>query len=58
MIRVRRSAELSPDLGDDPFCDCAEQGRADLIFTLNPSDFPQQKLRARVVVPGSPLAAL
>jgi hypothetical protein len=55
-IRVSRSAELSPDPGDDAFCDCAEQGRADLIFTLNPSDFPQERLRARVIVPGSPPA--
>lgn len=56
MVHVSRSAELSPDPGDNPLCDCAEEGRADYIFTLNPADFPQEKLRARVVVPGSRLA--
>jgi predicted nucleic acid-binding protein len=57
-VRVSRSAELSPDPGDDAFCDCAEQGRADFVLTLNPADFPQEKLRARVIVPGSATVSL
>ena len=56
VVQVSRSAEISPDPGDNPFCDCAVEGRADYIFTLNPADFPQEKLRARVIVPGSSLA--
>jgi len=43
---------ISPDPGDDPFCACAETGRADFIVTLNPKDFPQALLLARVVKPG------
>jgi putative PIN family toxin of toxin-antitoxin system len=45
------SSEISPDPEDDPFCLCAEQGKADFIVTLNPADFPQQHLRAAVVLP-------
>jgi predicted nucleic acid-binding protein len=26
VIEVRRSVQLSPDPGDDPFCNCAEEG--------------------------------
>lgn len=44
--------DISPDPGDDPFCACAETGRADFIVTLNPKDFPQQLLSAHVIVPG------
>jgi predicted nucleic acid-binding protein len=43
---------ISPDLGDDPFCGCAEAGRADFIVTLNPKDFPQTLLSAHVIKPG------
>ncbi len=39
-VRVRSTAEISPDPKDDPFCLCAEEGDADLIFTLNAKDFP------------------
>jgi len=58
---LRKEAELvptsalpsiSPDPGDDPFCACAETGRADFILTLNPRDFPQSLLSARVIRPG------
>lgn len=49
-VRVRSSAEISPDPGDDPFCVCAEQGKADFIVTLNLKDFPQDQLRATVVL--------
>ena len=51
-IQVRSSVELSPDPKDDPFCVCAEQGKADYIVTLNPRDFPQHRLKAKVVLPG------
>ncbi len=50
-IRTHRSVEISPDPKDDPFCHCAEQGRADFIVTLNPKDFPQDQLHATVVSP-------
>jgi len=43
---------ISPDPDDDPFCACAETGRADFIVTLNPKDFPQSLLSAHVIRPG------
>lgn len=46
---------LSPDPGDEPFCACAEDGGADFIVTLNPSDFPMDRLAVRVIAPGDPL---
>jgi hypothetical protein len=49
--KSRYSAEISPDPGDDPFCLCAEQGKADFIVTLNPKDFPQDRLKANVIAP-------
>jgi predicted nucleic acid-binding protein len=42
---------ISPDPDDEPFCACAEAGKADFIVTLNPADFPQHFLRARVILP-------
>jgi len=51
-VEAPRRGGLSPDPGDDPFCDCAEAGGADFIVTLNPKDFPQHRLSARVVAPG------
>lgn len=51
-VDVRPSVELSPDPKDDPFCVCAEQGKADCIATLNPKDFLQHRLKAKVVSPG------
>ena len=50
-VKVRYSTEISPDPGDDPFCLCAEQGKVDFIVTLNPKDFPQDRLKAIVVAP-------
>jgi predicted nucleic acid-binding protein len=44
--------DISPDPGDDPFCGCAEAGRADFIVTLNLKDFPQSLLSAHVIRPG------
>lgn len=49
------SRRLSPDPGDEPFCGCAEDGGADFIVTLNPSDFPEERLTAKVIAPGDPL---
>jgi predicted nucleic acid-binding protein len=50
-VRVRPLVELSPDPKDDPFCLCAEQGKANFIVTLNPRDFLQHRLNAKVVLP-------
>jgi putative PIN family toxin of toxin-antitoxin system len=50
-VAVGENIELSPDPGDNCFCGCAEAGRADFLVTLNPRDFPQNKLSARVVSP-------
>ena len=50
-VTVRKSVEISPDPGDNYFCACAEEGRADFLVTLNPKDFPQAKLTAKVVSP-------
>jgi predicted nucleic acid-binding protein len=47
--------EISPDPDDEPFCTCAETGNADFIVTLNPIDFPQQRLRAHVILPSEPI---
>lgn len=54
-VKVRSSAEISADPKDDPFCLCAESGKADFAITLNPGDFPQQYLKSKVVVPREPL---
>jgi hypothetical protein len=50
-VAVSALPDISPDPGDDPFCACAETGRADFIVTLNPKDFPQQLLFAHVIGP-------
>jgi predicted nucleic acid-binding protein len=50
-VKVRSSIEISPDPGDDPFCLCAEQGRGDFVVTLNPKDFPEARLKAKVALP-------
>ena len=52
-VKVRASVGISPDPEDDVFCLCAEQGKADFIVTLNLKDFPQDRLKATVVLPGS-----
>ncbi|MBV8706788.1 MAG: PIN domain-containing protein [Acidobacteriaceae bacterium] len=46
---------ISPDPDDDPFCSCAEEGNADFLVTLNPKDFPQSVLRAKVIDPAEPI---
>ncbi len=50
-VTVRKIVEISSDPGDNCFCACAEEGRADFLITLNPKDFPQRKLSAKVVSP-------
>jgi predicted nucleic acid-binding protein len=50
-VEIRSSARISPDPKDDAFCICAEEGSADFIFTLNPKDFPQSRLKAKVIQP-------
>jgi predicted nucleic acid-binding protein len=54
-IEVPTSDEVSPDPRDDPVCACAEHGRADFIATLNRKDFPQHRLRAKVITSEQPL---
>ena len=49
-----RVADL-PDRDDAPFCERAESADADFIVTLNPSDFPQSRLKAKVIAPTDPL---
>jgi predicted nucleic acid-binding protein len=50
-VNVHASFEISPDPKDDPFCLCSDEGNADFIVTLNPKDFPQEQLRAKVISP-------
>ena len=54
-VDVRITGDASPDPDDNPFCACAEQGRAAYMATLNPKDFPLRKLRAKVISPGDPI---
>lgn len=55
-VIVRTSLEISPDPKDDPFCICAELGGADFIITLNPRDFPADRVDAVVTSPDRFLA--
>jgi putative PIN family toxin of toxin-antitoxin system len=50
--------EISPDPGDQPFCRCAEAGQADFLVTLNPDDFPQDRLTAKVIRPSDSLPSI
>ena len=50
-VAVAGIIEISPDPGDNCFCECAQEGRAAFLVTLNPKDFPQSKLSARVTSP-------
>jgi len=54
-VQVHASAQISRDPKDDAFCLCAESGEADFVITLNPKDFPQGHLSAKVVLPREPL---
>jgi predicted nucleic acid-binding protein len=51
---IQRIIDL-PDPDDAPFCECAESGNADFVVTLNPDDFPQTRLKAKVIAPSDPL---
>ena len=53
-VDVRKESDVSPDPNDNAICACAEQGGAAFIVTLNPKDFPQKKLVAKVISPGDP----
>lgn len=55
LVKVGPTRNLSPDPDDNHICDCAEYGGADFIVTLNPKDFPQAALRAKVIGPDDPL---
>jgi predicted nucleic acid-binding protein len=50
-VKVHASAQISPDPKDDAFCLCAESGKADFLITLNPKDFPQARLKTKVLLP-------
>ena len=50
-IETRSWPKISPDPKEDAFCICAEAGSADFLFTLNPKDFPQSRLKAKVLQP-------
>ncbi len=54
-VEVRAASDLSPDPKDNTFCACAEDGRASFIATLNRRDFPQARLKAKVISPGDPI---
>jgi predicted nucleic acid-binding protein len=57
-VAAGRTVEISPDPGDNCFCECAQEGMADFLVTLNPRDFPQRKLSARVISPAELLKIL
>ena len=52
-VKVRSVIEISPDPKDDPFWLRSEGGNADFIVTLNPKDFPQERLKAKVISPAA-----
>ena len=54
-IEPRRTVEADPDPEDSPFWTCADAGDADFVVTLNRKDFPQARLKARVIGPGNPV---
>jgi predicted nucleic acid-binding protein len=54
-VDIRPQREVSPDPADNSFCACAEQGNASFLVTLNPKDFPQEKLSVKVISPGDPM---
>jgi uncharacterized protein len=57
-VAVQKIVEVSPDPGDNCFCACAQDGRADFLVTLNRKDFPQMKLSAKVLSPAQFLAVV
>jgi predicted nucleic acid-binding protein len=55
LVRILKKIPDLPDRDDAPFCECAESAEADFIVTLNPGDFPQSRLKAKVISPSDPL---
>jgi len=49
-VKVHASAQISPDPKDDAFCLCAESGKADFVITLNSKDFPQARMKAKILL--------
>jgi predicted nucleic acid-binding protein len=56
LVRTIKKIGDLPDPDDAPFCECAESGNADFIVNLNPGDFPQYRLKAKVIAPNNPLS--
>ena len=54
-IEPRHTVEADPDPDDSPFWTCAAAGDADFVVTLNRRDFPQARLKSRIIGPGDPL---
>jgi len=54
-VPITKHVEDLPDQDDAAFADCAESGDADFLVTLNPKDFPQSRLRSKVIGPDDPL---
>jgi predicted nucleic acid-binding protein len=50
-IVPRRTVEAEPDPDDSAFWTCADTADADFVVTLNRRDFPQAKLKARIMGP-------
>jgi uncharacterized protein len=50
-VKMRASTQISPDPKDDAFCLCAESGGADFVVTLNPKDFPEERLKSKIILP-------
>lgn len=50
-FKLRSAPGISPDPKDDPFCFCANQGKAHFLVTLDLKHFPQHLLKASVVSP-------
>ena len=42
-VDVRITSDASPDPDDNPFCACAEQGRATFIATINREGLPSKE---------------
>lgn len=55
LVRILKRIPDLPDRDDAPFCECAESAEAELVVTLNPGDFPQTRLKAKVISPSDPL---
>jgi predicted nucleic acid-binding protein len=54
-VRVGAWPDATPDPDDAAMWACADVGRADFVVTLNPKDFPQHRLVAKVIGPTDPI---